>query len=75
MHLFATGQAASDNQNEFLSIEAGECSTSGLAALLAICNDERAKAEMGLNKDSVVLLVGTEGATDPELYAKLIKPE
>jgi hypothetical protein len=30
---------------------------------------------MGLNKDSVVLLVGTEGATDPELYAKLIKPK
>jgi len=75
MHLFASGKAASDTQNELLSIEAGECSTSGLAALLAICNDERVKAEMGLNKDSVVLLVGTEGATDPELYAKLIKPE
>lgn len=75
MHLFSSGKAASDTQNELLSIEAGECSTSGLAALLAICNDKKAKAEMGLNNNSVVLLIGTEGATDPELYATLIKSE
>jgi hypothetical protein len=27
---------------------------------------------MGFDANSVVLLIGTEGATDPDLYAKII---
>jgi len=27
----------------------------------------------GINKESVVLLFGTEGATDPEIYKSIIK--
>jgi len=27
---------------------------------------------MGLNKESIVLLFGTEGATDPEIYRSII---
>ncbi len=50
------------------TIEAGECSTAGLAALLAAKRDADLWSELGLGADSVVLLIGTEGATDPELY-------
>lgn len=56
-------------------IEAGECSTSGLAALLATRNDPAARASLGLDSDSVVLVFGTEGATDPDIYAALTKPD
>jgi diaminopropionate ammonia-lyase len=55
-------------------IEAGECSTSGLAALLATRNDPAARASLGLDADSVVLVFGTEGATDPDIYRELTKP-
>ena len=50
-------------------IEGGECSTSGLASLLATRNDPAARASLGLNSESTVLLFGTEGATSPEIYA------
>ncbi|MEC8089745.1 MAG: diaminopropionate ammonia-lyase, partial [Pseudomonadota bacterium] len=54
------------------SIEAGECSTSGLAALLMAHADPAARAALGLTPDSVVLLVGTEGATDPDFYRRTV---
>jgi len=57
------------------SIEAGECSVSGLAALLQAHQHQEAWQEMGFNADSVVLLIGTEGATDPMLYQKIIDGE
>ncbi len=55
-----------------LPIEAGECSTAGLAALLAAKRDPELWRELGLRKDSIVLLIGTEGATDPELYQSIM---
>ena len=54
------------------SIEAGECSTSGLAALLKAHADPAARELLGLGPDSVVLLVGTEGATDPDFYRRTV---
>ena len=54
------------------SIEAGECSTSGLAGLLQAHKNPQHWQSMGLKANSVVLLIGTEGATDPDLYAKII---
>ena len=56
-------------------IEAGECSTSGLAALLQAHADGAAWQAMGFVADSVVLLIGTEGATDPEFYAQTVAAE
>lgn len=56
-----------------LSLQAGECSTAGLAALLAANKDSKLRRELSLGKDSVVLLIGTEGATDPELYESILK--
>ena len=54
------------------SIEAGECSTSGLAALLAMHADGAAWEQLEMTPDSVVLLVGTEGATDPNFYHRTV---
>ena len=54
------------------SVEAGECSTSGLATLLQTHADGTMRKSLGLAEDSVVLLIGTEGATDPEFYARTV---
>ena len=66
MQLFANGNFGET------SIEAGECSASGLAALLIAKNNPSIWRQLELNKDSKVLLIGTEGATDPILYKQLI---
>ena len=55
------------------SIEAGECSTSGLAACLAAHANPAARQQLGFGPDSVVLLLGTEGATDPDFYQSIIE--
>ncbi len=53
-------------------IEAGESAVAGLIALESALADGRARAGLGLGPDSRVLVFGTEGATDPDLYAQLI---
>jgi len=53
-------------------IEAGECSTAGLAALLAAKRDPALWSDLGFDESSVILLIGTEGATDPELYQSIM---
>ncbi|MES2153147.1 MAG: diaminopropionate ammonia-lyase [Pseudomonadota bacterium] len=53
-------------------IEAGESATAGLAGLLAVAADRASAARLGLSASSRVLVIGTEGATDPELYRHLI---
>ncbi|MDO9709549.1 diaminopropionate ammonia-lyase [Paracraurococcus lichenis] len=52
-------------------LEAGESAVAGLAGLLLAARDPFGRAALGLEEGSRVLLFGTEGATDPELYAKL----
>jgi diaminopropionate ammonia-lyase len=54
------------------SIEAGECSASGLAALIEIKNNDCIAKQLNLNQNSRVLLFGTEGATDPDIYEAII---
>ena len=56
---------------------AGESAVAGLAGLLAAAGDDEARATLGLSKNSRVVLFGTEGATDPETYARIIgrRPE
>ncbi|MBR0567113.1 diaminopropionate ammonia-lyase [Azoarcus sp. L1K30] len=53
-------------------IAAGESAVAGLAGLLMACSRPRLAADLGLGPDSRVLLFGSEGATDPELYARLV---
>ena len=51
---------------------AGESAVAGLAALLLARSDADAASSLRLGESSRVLLFGTEGATDPELYARLV---
>lgn len=53
-------------------IVAGESAVAGLAAALAGAADADARAALGLDSTSRVLVFGTEGDTDAELYEKLI---
>lgn len=54
------------------TIEAGESAVAGLAGLLGAAGRPDLAAKLGLTLESRVLVVGTEGATDPELYAALL---
>ncbi|MBU8537575.1 diaminopropionate ammonia-lyase [Falsiroseomonas tokyonensis] len=56
------------------AITAGESAVAGLAALLLAAREPMSRAMLGLDPESRVLLFGTEGATDPDLYARLIDP-
>jgi diaminopropionate ammonia-lyase len=52
------------------AIVAGESAVAGLAALLGA--DAAQRAALGLGPDSRVLVFGTEGATDPDLWRDLV---
>ncbi|MBS3650572.1 diaminopropionate ammonia-lyase [Pseudaminobacter sp. 19-2017] len=50
----------------------GESGAAGLAGLLAATGDSTLRATLGLDAASRVLLIGTEGATDPDVYEALL---
>jgi diaminopropionate ammonia-lyase len=57
-------------------IVSGESGSSGLAALLALTTSEKladARARLGLGPASRVLLLNTEGDTDPENFRKIVE--
>ena len=56
-------------------ITAGESGASALAGLLALLRDDAlapARARLGLGPHSRVLVINTEGATDPENYRRVV---
>jgi diaminopropionate ammonia-lyase len=53
-------------------IVAGESGVAGLAACLLAAADPAARATLGIDAGSRVLVFSTEEATDPALYAKLV---
>lgn len=53
-------------------IIAGESGVAGLAGFLLAAADPAARETLGLRADSRVLLFSTEGATDPDLYRRLV---
>jgi len=53
-------------------IVAGETGGSGLAALLAVRERPDLRAQIALGADSAVLLFGSEGDTDPEIYRRIV---
>jgi diaminopropionate ammonia-lyase len=55
-----------------LGMVSGESGVAGLAALRLAAADPAARAALGLDARSRVLLFSTEGATDPELYDRLV---
>lgn len=50
----------------------GETGAAGLAALLELSGDPTLAAEVGLDSRSRVLVINTEGDTDPTLYAQIV---
>ena len=57
-------------------IISGESGSSGLAALLALTTSPKlaeVRARLPLGKDARVLLVNTEGDTDPENFRKVVE--
>ncbi|MBN9404417.1 MAG: diaminopropionate ammonia-lyase [Burkholderiales bacterium] len=55
-----------------LPLVAGESGVAGLAALQALRADPTQWAEAGLSADARVLLISTEGATAPQVYAQCV---
>ena len=54
------------------NIEAGESAVAGLAGCLAACAQPKLKSALELDAHSRVLVLGTEGATDREIYDAII---
>jgi diaminopropionate ammonia-lyase len=56
---------------------AGESAVAGLAGVVTAAAVPAYRAALGLARDSRVMVFGTEGATDPEVYARLVgrRPE
>lgn len=50
----------------------GESGASGLGGLLTALADRKARRSLGLGAGARILLIGTEGATDPVLYEELL---
>ena len=55
------------------SIVAGESAVAGLAGLIETCKSKDRYAQLELSPTSRVLVFGTEGATDPEVYHQMIE--
>ena len=53
-------------------IVAGESAIAGLAALVAVSLRDQLRETVGLDAKSRVLLIGSEGATDPDIYHELV---
>ena len=66
MRLLAAGRFGDD------PVVAGESAVAGLAGLLVASADADARARLDLHRGSRVLVFGTEGATDPEVYRSIV---
>jgi len=65
-------QALATGSERDIPIVAGESGTAGLAALQLLRGDPAQSAQVGLDEQSRVLIVGTEGATAPGVYRELV---
>ena len=50
----------------------GESGAASLAGLIAAAGDADARGALGLTADSRVLVIGSEGATDPDIYRRIV---
>jgi diaminopropionate ammonia-lyase len=53
-------------------VVAGASAVAGLAGLLLAASDRDARRRLDLRPDSRVLVFGTEGATDPDVYRRIV---
>lgn len=68
----AAMRALAAGSDKDIPIVAGESGTAGLAALELLRADAGLSAQVGLDAQSRVLIVSTEGATAPQTYAELV---
>ena len=54
------------------AIVAGETGAAGLAAMIALRNQPRLRDLLQIDAASRVLVIGTEGDTDPEIYQRIV---
>jgi diaminopropionate ammonia-lyase len=54
------------------AIVSGESGGVGLAGLVKICQHRELRDRLGLDKAARVLVINTEGATDPKMYEELV---
>ena len=54
------------------AIVGGECSGGAVGALIALSRQPGLAARLGLDPTSRILLIGTEGATDPTIYREIV---
>lgn len=66
MRLLANGEYGDEK------IAAGESAVAGLAAAIGAATSHEMSHNLGLDCQSRVLLIGTEGATDPEIYQAIM---
>lgn len=69
--VLAMGRLAAGSARD-IPLEAGESAVAGLAALQRLADAPDKAAAIGLDADSRVLLISTEGATAPNVYAELV---
>jgi diaminopropionate ammonia-lyase len=55
-----------------IPLVAGESAVAGLAGLIKLAASSSQAADCGLNEESCVLLISTEGATAPSVYRELV---
>ncbi|MCG5242971.1 diaminopropionate ammonia-lyase [Azospirillum doebereinerae] len=67
-----TMRKLADGEHGGRPILAGESGVAGLAGLLCAAAHEDVRRSLGLAPDARVLVFGTEGATDPEVYARIV---
>lgn len=61
-----------DGVNDDQCITAGESAVAGLAAVIACTQRDDLASALGLDQNSNVLVIGSEGATDPEIYEAMV---
>lgn len=54
------------------AVVAGESAVAGLAAMVIAAGNDAARADLSLGRDSTILVFGTEGATDAEVYERIV---
>jgi diaminopropionate ammonia-lyase len=51
---------------------AGESGVAGVAALIVVAQDAGARDHIGFGDEARVLVIGSEGATDEEMYRQVV---
>ena len=68
----ATMRRLAEGESGDTPVVGGESGVAGLAGLLALCNDREAARRLHLDRNARVLVFGTEGDTDAELYTRIV---